>query len=161
MKKILFLTFIVVHLFSCNSGKSDKVATFSDTLTSKIDTVAVEKNLHYFWSADLDQKNGLVMKKVSPLNPDSLNAESIINHLNEIYPEIKVTYLKKSNDSIYVRIGDSKYLTNQMGSSGADAYLAELTYNLTELVNTNYVNVRFREGDHAAPGTYARTDFVH
>ena len=48
-----------------------------------------------------------------------------------------------------------------MGSSGSQAYLAEVTYNLTELNGINFVQIRFKEGIHASPDTYKRTDFVH
>jgi hypothetical protein len=46
------------------------------------------------------------------------------------------------------------------GTHGASAYLAEVIYNLTEITGVDFVNFRFNEGEHAAPGTYSRTDFV-
>ena len=48
-----------------------------------------------------------------------------------------------------------------MGYYGAEAYLAAVNYNMSELKGITYVDIRFKEGDHAAPGTYTRTDFVH
>lgn len=49
-----------------------------------------------------------------------------------------------------------------MGSSGAEAYLAAVTYNMSELKGVTYVDIRFKEGIiYASPGTYTRTDFVH
>jgi hypothetical protein len=79
---------------------------------------------------------------------------------NEMYPDIPITVNKISHDSIFIKIGNSKYLTQQMGSSGPEAYFAELTYNLTEVPGINYVDFNFKEGQHAAPATYSRTDFV-
>ena len=85
----------------------------------------------------------------------------MINMINEIYPEIKLSFIERSNDSIFLRIFDNSYLTRQMGTGGAEAYLAEVTYNLTELNGINFVQIRFKESGHASPGTYSRTDFVH
>ena len=100
------------------------------------------------------------MKKTSQLSEDSLSPAKLIQKLNNLYPEILLRFIKISNDSIFVAINKSNYLTRQMGSSGAEAYLAEVTYNLTELKDINFVDIRFIEGDHASPGTYSRTDFV-
>ncbi len=46
-----------------------------------------------------------------------------------------------------------------MGSSGAETYLAEVTFNLTEINGINFIDIQFPEGDHASPGIYSRTDF--
>ena len=100
------------------------------------------------------------MKKVSPVSSDSLTYQNMIAFVNMEFPEAKLSFVKISGDSIYVKIGNSKFVTQQMGSSGAEAYLAEVTYNLTELKNIGFVNINFKEGDHAQPGTYSRTDFV-
>jgi hypothetical protein len=77
-----------------------------------------------------------------------------------MYPEIPLTLNKISHDSIFIKINNSKYLSQQMGSSGPEAYFAEVTYNLTEIPGINFVDFNFKEGDHAAPATYSRTDFV-
>lgn len=46
-----------------------------------------------------------------------------------------------------------------MGTTGAQAYLAELTYSMTEVPTVKYVNFDFQEGDHASPGVYQKIDF--
>ncbi len=100
------------------------------------------------------------MIRTTPVRKDLLTAASMISMLNDLYPEIRLSFIKLSNDSIFVRIIKSTYLTQQLGSSGAEAYLAEGTYNLTELTGVNFVQIRFKEGGHVSPGTYSRTDFV-
>jgi len=66
---------------------------------------------------------------------------------------------KISNDTIFVSIPNSTYLTQQTGSSGPEGYIAELTYNLTETKNVNYVALQFKKGDHAEAGTFSRSSF--
>jgi len=163
MKKAFWIIVISAFIISCNTKKTDEAIVSTDSLinVSKPDSAAVIQDSHYFWSSELDQKNGLVMKKEVPVNADSLNAAYMINRLNEIYPEIRLDFVKASSDSIYLKVAKSNYLTRQMGSSGAEAYLAAVTYNMSELKGVTYVDIRFKEGDHASPGTYTRTDFVH
>lgn len=163
MKKTLWLIMITMGLFSCNNKESGEASAEADSLQvlPKPDSAAVITDSHYFWTAELVPKQGLVMKKDSPVSADSLNTGFMLKRLNDLYPEIKLKYLKSSNDSIFLKVEKSNYLTRQMGSTGAEAYLAEVTYNLTEVKGVNYVDIRFREGDHASPGTYSRTSFVH
>jgi len=161
MKRRSFLIVIIAIIVSCNTKKPDKIAPHIDTtIITHIDTANITTDTHYFWNSEWDTKHGLVMKKTSPLSEDSLSPANLIQKLNNLYPEIRLRFIKISNDSIFVAINKSKYLTHQMGSSGAEAYLAEVTYNLTELKDINFVDMRFIEGDHASPGTYTRTDFV-
>jgi hypothetical protein len=59
--------------------------------------------------------------------------------------------ISKSNDP---------YLTQDRGSSGAQDYLAEVTFTLTENPGIKSVNFIFQAGDHAMPGTYSRENFT-
>jgi hypothetical protein len=85
-----------------------------------------------------------------------------IERFNKAYQRSKypfVRLIKVNGDTAYIFIDNSNYLTQQMGTTGADEYLATLTFSLTELSRINYLNLDFIEGDHAVPGTYQRTDF--
>jgi uncharacterized lipoprotein NlpE involved in copper resistance len=161
-KSILFLS-TAIFIFSCNS-KQDKqpeaiVDSTQHTGTVITDTSAL-KDSHYFWSTRVDQKNGLVMERSLPLDEASISMMGMIDTMNIIYPEILVKFVKTSNDTAFVRIPKSNYLTANIGSAGAEGYMAELVYNITEVKGINYVQVNFKPGDHAEPGTYARTDFI-
>lgn len=163
MKKYAVSILLFPLIFSCHTNQADKDHSIADTtkIIVSIDTTAINNDTHYFWSSNFEPKKGMAMIRNRPIPADSLTAENIIQTLNEIYPEIKLSVTKVSNDSIFIKINNSKYLTNQSGSSGAEAYLAEVTYNLTELKGISFVHFNFKEGDHAEPGTYSRTDFVH
>jgi hypothetical protein len=169
MKRSFFLIVIISLIVSCNTKKPGEDRSQTDTsIVSHIDTAKITTDnnanittdTHYFWSSEWSTKKGLVMKKTSQISEDSLTPSRLIQKLNKLYPEIRLRFIKISNDSIFVAIKKSKYLTQQMGSSGAEAYLAEVTYNLTELKDINFVDMRFKAGDHASPSTYARTDFI-
>lgn len=58
-----------------------------------------------------------------------------------------------------VEIINAEYLTQRMGTTGAQNYLAAATYSLTETPGVRGVDFIFQEGDHAAPGVYTRESF--
>ena len=74
-------------------------------------------------------------------------------------PKVKLMNIK--NDAASVEVINADYLTEKMGSSGAQAYLASVTFTLTEDPKIKKVNFFFEEGDHAMPGTYTRKDFAN
>ncbi len=153
---------LVTFIAACNSKQPDKQAVLIDSLTKITQADSANKiiDAHYFWEADQDSPKGLVMKKSRPISPDSLTTGSLVQVLNNLHPNVELSYVKTSGDTIFVKINKSTYLTQRMGSSGAEAYLADATYNLTELAGINFVDINFKMGDHAEPGTYSRTDFV-
>jgi hypothetical protein len=161
MKNYYLLIVLISAIVSCNTKKTEKKSDNKDSTaaSANADTASIKKDSHYFWSSEFDSK-GLLMTRVRPLPDDSLTAANILQLMNELYPEIIVKFDKLSNDTLFVNIRNSNYLTQQTGSSGPEVYFAELTYNLTELKNINYVNIKFKKGDHASPGTFTRTDFA-
>lgn len=65
-----------------------------------------------------------------------------------------------ANGTANVEIINDRHLTQNMGTTGADAYLAGVTFTLTENEEIHSVNFIFREGDHAIPGVYTRKSFA-
>ena len=163
MKNYFFLIGMIIVIISCNTKEPERTVRKTDStgVVLNSDAGTIITDTHYFWSAEWDPKKGMLMKRTTPINADSLTTTNIINKLNELYPEIRLHFIRVSNDSLFVNINKSTYLTQHIGSSGAEAYIAEVTYNLTELEGINFVDIRFKEGDHATPGTYTRLGFVH
>jgi hypothetical protein len=89
---------------------------------------------------------------------DTLTPGKLVNFINTHKggSKIHLDLVKLSHDTIYVKIKESTYLTQQMGTSGAEDYMTTTTFTLTELKNVKFVTYDFKEGDHAAPGTYSR-----
>lgn len=73
-------------------------------------------------------------------------------------PKIKLRNIE--NGTVHIEVVNGEYLTQRMGTSGAQDYLATVTYTLTEHPGISRVDFLFEEGDHAAPGLYTRTDFA-
>src|SRR5687768_1266620 len=148
--RIVFACLLFIFVFSCNN-KADKQEVDEDS------TQAVPASS---WVATSNDSTGkLEMKKIETMGPDSLTATSVVNYLNTQNPNARLEYLRTSNDTIYVRIPDAMYLTQQMGSTGPSMFFATAVYNLTEIPGITHVNFDFEEGDHASPGTLNRESF--
>ena len=162
MKKYACTILIITFIAACNTKQPDKEAVIIDSLTSVTQADSANKiiDAHYFWEADQDSPSGLMMKKSRPISRDSLTSDNLLQVLNSLHPNVELLYLKTSGDTVFVKVDKSTYLTQRMGTSGAEAYLAEVTYNLTELTGINFVDINFKMGDHAEPGTYSKIDFV-
>lgn len=114
------------------------------------------------WISDYDTvKHQFFLKKQRTVDTDSLTAENLVSNINAAWGNVKLVFKKVSNDTLYVSIPDSDFLTERMGSSGAEAYIASTTYNLTELRGIKFVNYDLAEGEHLSPGVYSREDFEH
>jgi len=79
--------------------------------------------------------------------------------LNNQYENILLEKVSIKNDTILLKINDSEYLTNQIGSSGAAQYISQAVINLTSVPGIKYVLIAFKEGNHASPGLWSRKDF--
>ena len=147
MKKYFLFVLCSTLLFACGSNKADQPGSMNDTTSS-----------YFLWESTLNDSTGrLEMKKVE--TADSTSIQSILGFTNTAYPRIRLEWIKTSLDTIYLKIDDATFLTQQMGSSGSILYLAAVVYNLTELAGINYITLDFEEGDHARPGTYNRESF--
>ena len=73
-------------------------------------------------------------------------------------PKLKLIDLK--GQVADVEVFNDEHLTERMGSTGADAFLAAATFTLTEYDNLKFVNFIFEPGDHAEPGLYSRETFL-
>lgn len=151
-------------ILSCKETKKetpvdDSVETFDEkTLLRPIDSVKYKNALAPIWKYDPELE---IPFKVREVNPESLTAQQLIDMLNfQNAGKVYLKYIELSGDTLSVKIDDSTYLTQQMGTTGADAYLSVATYTLTELDYVNNIYFDFAEGDHARPGIYSRDYYV-
>jgi hypothetical protein len=150
MKTIFYLLMVLLFFIAC--GNKNK--------KQEKEEVEIPKEV-FMWQATEDSIGNLQMNKV-PLNGADLSSpQAILSIINEVNPEIKLDFVKLSNDTVYAKIDDATFLTQQMGSSGSTSYLATVVYNLTELAGVNYVTLTFKEGDHAGPGTFTREALIN
>lgn len=158
--RIFIYPILALCLLSCNNNSNEKQDTNRLLNENPSAQQSQYADKHYLWTVDFDAKKGMQMIRTTAIDKDSLHVANIVSILNNMYPEIFLQPVHQSNDSLFVLIKDSRYLTEQTGSSGAQAYLAEATYDLTEIPGINYVHFSFKAGDHASPDTYTRTDFI-
>ncbi len=137
---------------------------------------AVVYNESYIWHAEMDSaanSETLVRGKKIHHIKDDLN--KLVFALNKVvadseaaraqgdgvkteFPRIKVQKIEQQ--TAFVQIENDQYLTESMGSSGAQDYLAEVTYTLTENPGIKSIDFVFPAGDHAMPGLYTRESFA-
>jgi len=142
-----FLILISLLIFSCgNNKKADEQATGEDSVFTKSSWEAIDTGT-------------LVLIKREGTGPDTLSPAGVVMFMNNNFPHVQLTIVKTSGDTLFLKILQSTYLTQQMGSSGPESYFAEAVYNLTEIPGIHYVNFDFEEGDHAQPGTFNRENF--
>jgi hypothetical protein len=155
MKQIKYLALSSLILFSCQSEPSK-----TTDLKEKSINIDHQKFLMLPWNVQVnDSTNTLEIRRDSNANVSNLKPEDMVDALNLKYPEIKLSWNRIEGNKAFVSIDDASYLTQQSGSEGAQAYLAEATYSLTELAGIVAVNFSFEEGDHAQPGVYTRDSF--
>ncbi|RYY71208.1 MAG: hypothetical protein EOO13_03945 [Chitinophagaceae bacterium] len=109
----------------------------------------------YVWRATADYKK--VKNEAAPIS--TLNTDSLIKGLNEYYENVYIEKVKQGGDTLYTAIKESNYLTQQMGTTGAEVYLADLVLNLTSVPGVKYVNLDIKAGDHMQPGTWSQESF--
>ncbi len=159
MKTELYTAFIALLLLaSCQSDSSKK--SLEEMTADSAALADQNKTLVVPWEATLNDSTHLMEIKRNPAaNMTNLSNLDIVDALNYKYPQIKLEWVKQEGDIVFLKIEDADYLTRESGTVGARAYLAELTFSLTELNGISKVNLSFKEGDHARPGVYKREDF--
>ncbi len=157
MKRSLY--YLISGILLLSSCQSEPGKTAEDT-TKIAEAALPEKTLVLPWTVELNESTQLMEIKKNPAaNMVNLGPQDIVDALNIKYPQIKLEWVKQDGDKAFVKIADAKFLTQQSGTEGARAYMAEATFSLTELDGINSVDFSFTEGDHARPGVYTRNDF--
>lgn len=146
MIRYAFLILIPFLLAACGNKKADEQVTGEDSVFTR-----------YSWEAT--DTGAIVLTKKEGTGPDTLSPEGVVTFLNNNFPNVQLVIVKTTGDTLLLKIPQSTYLTQQMGSSGPTIYFAEAVFNLTEIPGIHYVNFDFEEGDHAQPGTFTRDSF--
>lgn len=167
MRKIKLASVILVisFIFGCNSNDNKKEETIHESVTDTVsasassDTAKTIVNHTMIWSVQPQGSENEKLQAPQNVKLDTLSSMQLVQLINNNFPDIHLDLVKISHDTIYVKIPDSKKLTNEIGDTGAENYLASATFTLTELKNIKYVNIAMQPGDHAEPGVYSRDDF--
>ncbi|WP_395626154.1 hypothetical protein [Daejeonella sp.] len=159
MKKLIFFFYIGIFILSACSSDTSKIdeeemAKESAALTDLGKTLVVP------WNVELNDSTKLMEIRKNPeANMINLEPIDMVDAINFKYPQIKLEWVKLEGKRAFVKIEDARYLTSESGTEGANAYLAEVTFSLTEFKGIEEVDFTFQEGDHARPGLYTRESF--
>lgn len=130
---------------------------------------------NYIWSIESSPKSKDILVRGKKIDRIKNDINKLIYALNESKkdpetfatppgeeplgsPKLKLRDIKEK--VVNVEIVNAEYLTQRMGTTGAEHFLAVATFTLTEHDDIKFVNFIFREGDHAAPGLYSRKRFL-
>jgi hypothetical protein len=138
---------------------------------------AVRYDTSYAWHVESDPGSGTDMlvrgRKINEVRNDvntlimALNKYAEASEANRTRPDglhheyPKIILRKIEQQTAHIEIVNDQFLTENMGSSGAQDYLAIVTYTLTENPRIKAVNFIFQAGEHAMPGMYSREDFTN
>jgi len=102
-----------------------------------------------------------VIDKIHELNGSDKDPETFAAPEDEppyLYPP-KLKLLKISADTVYLTVINDFYLTQSMGTTGAEDYIVNSGVSLLEIDEINYVDFSFTMGDHAYPGTFSKAGY--
>ncbi len=109
----------------------------------------------------IDKIKSDINKLIYALNKSKKDPESFRTPITKEPTDPPKLKLKGIRESVVdVEIINDEYLTQRMGSTGADEFLALATFTITEYDHIKSVNFIFKEGDHAVPGIYSREGFL-
>ncbi len=162
MKNKLIPLVLILLIIGCNTTQQDDRAT--GDLDEKSD-IGSESSVVYdpsdaLWRYDFNQQTEeFEVKQLRSVDRDTLTGETLERIINKSWPRVQIKFIRTSNDTAFISIPDSKVLTQQMGSAGAESYMISTTFSLTELRGINHVSFDFEEGDHGVPGVYNRNSW--
>ena len=164
MRLLHIITILAIILSSCSNEKA-KNTTEVEPVNEKItdapnisEDIEYPYNHHSIWAFDC-MKDTVI--QIHSVNRDTLSPELLVNLLNLDYKDkVYCEFVKIHDDTAFVKIPDSEYLTQSMGTTGAYEYMIAATFTITELDRNELVNFDFEYGDHAEPGTYTRKQFI-
>jgi hypothetical protein len=108
----------------------------------------------------IDEIKHDIKKLIAAFNRSGKDPESFRATDNQDVTSLpKLKFIDLQIGIVTVEVINAEYLTQRMGTTGADAFMATATFTLTEHEDVNGVNFLFKEGDHAMPGVYSREIF--
>lgn len=163
MKYLAYFVLFAFLITSCrNDGKTPDVSgTENADSTNQNAGKAVE--LHELtappYTVEIDETTQQLRIVKNHEVEGDLEIDEVIASLNAKYPGIQLALKSPVQQTTEVEIADASQLTQQMGTAGAETFLAEATFSLTEIPGVEAVKFIFEDGDHARPGIYTRKSF--
>ncbi|MDA3905871.1 MAG: hypothetical protein PF484_07335 [Bacteroidales bacterium] len=120
-----------------------------------------ENLAEFYWKSEYDTVNNKeFLTKGRLIDSLGKSPNELIEILNKRNVQPKIEYLDIQSDTIKIQVVNDKFLTEQMGTTGAYCYLGETVFTLTENDLIRFVRIEMDFGSHASPGVYSRVDFA-
>ena len=149
MKLFLIITILTFFLTGCTQNNHN---IQEKTVTNKINQT--------IWFVDFETPNSMgTLKRSKCLDTLEKTPEKLINEINLKFPKVGLEFAKISNDTIYINVINSDVLTESMGTTGSDEFIAITTYTLTEIDSIKNVFFEMVDGSHAGKGVWTRNSF--
>jgi hypothetical protein len=151
---IVTISIVVFLKFSGEIDYQDKDYTWYSAIGTKDGDLLIR-------GAKIDKIKNNINNLVQALNKSNKNPETFRTSIDKEPTNPPKLKLKNIKDQVVnMEVINAEYLTQRMGSTGAEEFLAVATFTLTEFDNIKFVNFIFEEGDHAVPGLYSRNYFL-
>jgi hypothetical protein len=162
MKTILISLGLFLLIIGCSTKPQDEKEPQDKVVNNEIseESSVVYDSSEAIWSYDYNQQTEeFEIKQLRSVDKDALTGKMVETIINKSWPNVQIEFNRTSNDTAFISIPDSKVLTQQMGSAGAESFMISTTFSFTELAGINHVSFTFEEGDHARPGIYNRNSW--
>ena len=154
------------------AGTQDEIEELRDGLVRpELDLDSVRERLWILfhdespavWACDEGANQGVRVKEMPSASPETM-VEELNDRFQALNPEYESPGLvleRMDGDTAVVSLAQANVVTEQMGSTGAQCYLAGVTFSLTSFAGIDHVRFDIKEGSHGGPGRYDRADFVY
>lgn len=158
MKNISVFFLLLLAIVACNNSQETPSAKEDNTLPAADSNLALQPEIElYIWKVNAEN----CRQKNPAYTPALLQVDTLIKGINQMHEGVLLQKIKQGHDTLYTVIPHSGHLTEEMGSTGAELYVADVVLNLTELPGVKYVHIQMEEGSHAQTGTWQKEDFAH
>jgi hypothetical protein len=94
-------------------------------------------------------------------DPIGFSGDFSVEPLESLPPKLQLISVDKLSGRVIVQILNGSTLTQRMGTTGVEEYIASVVFTLTEHPWVQEVDHLFESGDHAASGIYSRASFPY
>jgi hypothetical protein len=149
VKLFLIITIVTFFLIGCTQNNNH---TPEKTVNNIFDQT--------IWYVDYETPNSTgTLKRSKCLDTLEKSSEKLIDEINLKFPKVGLELLKISKDTIYINVINSDVLTESMGTTGSNEFIAITTYTLTEIDSIKNVYFEMVDGSHAGKGVSTRNSF--
>ncbi len=129
-----------------------QLAVFADAQKKCIDCSCFQ-NRSMSWTVNVDDKGKEYLIRGDSLKINTYSIERLFAAMNGNF-DVHIKLIKIKDSTVYIKILNTTYFTQQMGTAGSSWYLASIIFTLTENPECKKIYLDFIEGDHAGPPGY-------